>query len=62
MPERKSQLRPRHNLVEAIIGDGTHHLLTPSILDVLLENSQVIKIKRSIGWETVGIGPIQIQE
>lgn len=59
MAERKTQLKSTHSPIEAIIGDGTHHLLTPSALDVLLETSQVVKFKRSSGWVTVGIDPVR---
>ena len=61
MPERRTQLKPGHSPIEAIIGDGTHHFLTPSVLDVLLENNQVVKFKRSRGWVTVGIDPIRFK-
>jgi hypothetical protein len=61
MPERRTQLRPGHSPIEATVGDGTHHLLTPSVLDVLLENNQVIKFKRSSGWVTVGIDPVRFK-
>jgi hypothetical protein len=61
MSEWISQLRPEHNPVEAIMGEGTHHLLSPLALDILLENNQVIKFKRSSGWVTVGIDPIRFK-
>jgi hypothetical protein len=61
MPERRAQLRPGHSPIEVIIDDGTHHLLTPSVLDVLLENNQVVKFKRSSGWVTVGVDPIRFK-
>ena len=61
MLEQRTQLSPRHSHIEAIIGDGTHHLLMPSVLDVLLENNQVVKFKRSSGWVTVGIDPIRFK-
>jgi hypothetical protein len=61
MLEWREQLRPGHSTIEATIGDGTHHLLTPSVLDVLLEKNQVIKFKRSSGWVTVGIDPIRFK-
>ncbi len=61
MPERRAHLRPGQNPIEAITGDGTHHLLTPSVLDVLLEKDQVIKFRRSSGWVTVGIDPIRFK-
>jgi hypothetical protein len=61
MPERRAQVSPGYSLIEATIGDGTHHLLAPSVLDVLLENNQVIKFKRSSGWVTVGIDPIRFK-
>ena len=61
MLEQRTQLSPRHIPIETIIGDGTHHLLMPSVLDVLLENNQVVKFKRSSGWVTVGIDPIRFK-
>jgi hypothetical protein len=61
MLEQRTQLSPRLNPIETIIGDGTHHLLMPSVLDVLLENNQVVKFKRSSGWVTVGIDPIRFK-
>jgi hypothetical protein len=61
MMEQRTQLSPRHSPIEAIIDDGTHHLLMPSVLDVLLENNQVVKFKRSSGWVTVGIDPIRFK-
>jgi len=61
MPEQNAQLRPRYSPIETIIADGTHHILTPAVLDVLLENNQVVKFKRSSGWVTVGIDPIRFK-
>ncbi len=61
MPERRAQLRPGQSHIETILSDGTHHHLTPSALDVLLENNQVIKFRRSSGWATVGLDPIRFK-
>ena len=61
MPERRAHLRPGKRPIETIISDGTHHQLTPAVLDVLLENNQVIKFRRSDGWVTVGIDPIRFK-
>jgi hypothetical protein len=62
MPERRAQLRSGQRPIEAIIEDGTHHFLPPSVLDVLLEHNKVIKFRRSSGWVTVGIHPIRFKQ
>ena len=61
MPERRTHLKPGQKPIEAIMSDGTYHYLPPSVLNVLLENNQVIKFKRSSGWVAVGINPIRFK-
>lgn len=62
MSERRAQLSQGQRPIEAIIGDGTHHYLTPSALDALLEHNNVIKFRRSKGWVTIGTHPIRFKD
>ena len=56
-----AQLKPgQSSMIEAIIDDGSYHLLSPQALDVLLEHNLVLKFKRSCGWVTVGVDPIRV--
>ena len=40
--------------IETILHDGTFHMFTPQVLDVMLANSQVSRFMRSHGWVTIG--------
>ena len=60
MPERRAQQSPGQNPIEVIISDGTHHHLSPQVLDVLLENNRVIQFRRANGWAVVGLDPIRV--
>jgi len=58
-PERvEPRSRIRHS-IPAILHDGTHQLLPPRVLDLLLEKDRVAKFKRANGWVTVGVDPIR---
>ena len=60
MPERVAPNRAGLPLIEAVLSDGSHHTLTPHVLDVMLDNGRVMKFKRATGWVTVGIDPIRV--
>jgi len=60
MPERVAPNRTGLPRIEAILLDGSHHTLTPHVLDVMLDNDRVLKFKRATGWVTVGIDPVRV--
>jgi hypothetical protein len=47
--------------IETILCDGTFHMFTPQVLDVMLANSQVSRFMRSHGWVTIGAEPVRIR-
>lgn len=61
MAQRRAHLRSEQRPIEAILEDGSHHYLEPSVLDVLLEKNQITKFRRSNGWVTVGVHPIRVR-
>lgn len=61
MPERRAQRRLGQRPIEVVISDGTHHYLTPQVLDVLLEHNRVMRFRRSNGWATIGLDPIRVR-
>jgi hypothetical protein len=42
--------------IDVIMADGSHHKVTPRVLEILLDNNRVIKSKRSGGWVSVDFG------
>jgi hypothetical protein len=59
MPEWSDLRREGLNRIEVMMNDGTHHLFSPVVLDVLLESNRVMKFKRKSGWVTVGVDPVR---
>jgi len=47
--------------IETILHDGTFHIFTPQVLDVMLANSHVVRFKRSYGWVTIGSDPVRVR-
>jgi hypothetical protein len=47
--------------IETILYDGTFHMFTPQVLDVMLANSQVSRFMRSYGWVTIGADPVRVK-
>ncbi len=47
--------------IETILHDGTFHMFTPQVLDVMLANSQVSRFMRSRGWVTVGAESVRVR-
>ena len=60
MPNRRDQRRDGTLPIEAILTDGSFHLLTPKVLDVMLANNRVSRFRRSSGWVNVGCDPIRV--
>ena len=60
MPERAEPIHHGFLRIEAILWDGSHHLFSPRVLDVMLANKRVAKFKRKSGWVTIGVDPVRV--
>ena len=47
--------------IETVLTDGSHHLLPPRVLHVMLDLNYVKHFKRSSGWVTVGVDPVRVK-
>ena len=47
--------------IEAVLTDGSHHLLSPRVLHVMLDLNYVKHFKRASGWVTVGVDPVRVK-
>lgn len=60
MPDRRGRSGGSSH-IETILHDGSFHMFTPQVLDVMLANSQVSRFMRSHGWVTIGADPVRIR-
>lgn len=61
MSDRRGLRREGSYTIEAILNDGTFHLFTSQVLDVMLANNRVSRFRRSSGWVTIGVDPVRVK-
>ena len=59
MPEWGEVRRKGLDRIQVVMVEGSFHLFSPSVLDILLEHNRVKQFKRKSGWATVGVDPIR---
>jgi len=59
MPERMQGKGRDSHRIAVVLLDGTHHHVSPRVLNVMLDNNRVAQFKRSNGWVTVGAHPVR---